>query len=630
MSAIAGVYLLNGKSVDQNDLSRMNDCLSHRGPDGSALWCEGPVGLAHQMLWTTPESLHEKLPLEANGLVITADARIDNRGELLPALGLPEVVSDSEVILKAYGKWGKDCVDRLLGDFAFVIWDKAKGELFCARDHMGIKPFYYYYKQGEIFAFATEIKALFACGVPRRINEVRIGDYLAFIVEDKEITFYQEIKRLPPANSMTVSRDSLNMKQYWELDPTREIVMGSDEEYEKAFLDIFREAVRCRLRSAFPIGSHLSGGLDSSSIVCMARELLPKDQRLKTFSAIFDTIKECDERPYINAVLEKGDLEPYFIHGDEIGPLYDIDRVLWHMDQPFHAPNLFLTWALYKEAHNQHVRVLLDGMDGDNVVSHGITYITELTSKGRFISAIREILGLSKTRNASPMRILIKYSINPFIPYPFRQVWRVMRGSNEDSPDNIRLTNLDFARSIGLQDRRKALKNERSKPALTTREDHWRMLTWGIHSYFLEISNMASAAFSIESRSPFFDKRLMEFCMALPGDQKIRLGWTRWIMRRALRNILPEKICGRGGKSRLGANFTYGLLEHHRDVLDDFVLSCEDTQGHYVNCFALHECHNKYVSTEGAKNSQDEALNIFVIATLTLWLGKSGYKAQTF
>jgi len=251
MSAIAGVYLLNGDSVDEKDLKRMNDSMPHRGPDGSGLWHDGPVGLAHQMLWTTPESLHEKLPFEADGLVITSDSRIDNREELLPELGLSEEVSDSEVILKAYGRWGKSCVDRLLGDFAFVIWDKAKEEMFCARDHMGVKPFFYFYKSEEIFAFATEIKSLLAWGIPPCINDARIGDYIMGVQEDKEITFYHEILRLPPASIISINHKTSHKEQYWKPDITREIWLDSDEEYEKIFLDIFKEAVRCRLRSAF-------------------------------------------------------------------------------------------------------------------------------------------------------------------------------------------------------------------------------------------------------------------------------------------------------------------------------------------------------------------------------------------
>jgi len=302
MSAIAGVYLFNGDSVDEKDLKRMNDSMPHRGPDGSGLWHDGSVGLAHQMLWTTPESLHEKLPFEADKLVITSDSRIDNREELLPELGLSEEVSDSEVILKAYGRWGRKCVDRLLGDFAFVIWDKSKEELFCARDHMGVKPFYYCYQADKSFTFATEIKALFAWGVPREINEAKIGDRFERITNDQEITSYRMILRLPPANFLIIAIDGLCKKRYWDLDPEHEIRFGSDEAYSIAFREIFTKAVTCRLRSVFPVGSMLSGGLDSSSIVCVSRKLLPRKHPLKTFSIIFDTIKECDERQYIDSV----------------------------------------------------------------------------------------------------------------------------------------------------------------------------------------------------------------------------------------------------------------------------------------------------------------------------------------
>ena len=626
MSSIAGVYLLDGSPVDPDRLKRMNDRLSHRGPDGSGLWCEGSVGLGHQMLWTTPESLHEKLPLEADGLVITADARVDNREELLPELGLREDVSDSEVILETYRKWGRNCVDRLLGDFAFVVWDKAKGELFCARDHMGVKPFYYYHEPGKIFAFATEIKALFAWGVQKEINEVRIGDYLTSMLEDREITFYENILRLPAASLLTVNKEKMAKLKYWSLDPKREIKMGSDEEYERAFRGIFEEAVRCRLRSAFPIGSMLSGGMDSSSIVCMARELLPKDRRLKTFSIIFDNINECDERIYINAVLEKGFLDSHFIHGDEIGPLNEIHRVLWHEDQPFYGPNLFLNWAVYKESREQKVRVLLDGIDGDSSVSHGIAYITELTGKGKFISALREIIGLSKRRNRSAWKILKMKSISPFIPENLRQV-RNKLPADGGSSKNARLINSIFAKKINLAGRKKILQRGRSKPAMTEREGHLRSLVWGGQQYLLEITNAAYAAFSLEARYPFFDKRLMEFCLALPGDQKIRSGWTRWIMRSALKCILPEKIYLRGDKSDLSLNFSKGILKLNRDILDDLASNKIELIRMYVRASSLIE---QYTLHLDGHNDRDRTIDLFLSSILALWIELDGTDSASY
>ncbi len=219
MSAITGIFYRGDDTVEETIIKKMNDSLSHRGPDGSDFWFEGSVGLAHQMLHTTNESLHEKLPLEENGMVITADARIDNRNELSHKLNIPdkENISDSYFILKAYERWGEKCPNELLGDFAFAIWDTWKGELFCARDHMGVKPFYYYLTD-ELFAFATELKAILSIAeVPRKINDVRIAQYLLSILGDKEITFYEGIQRLPAAHTLKINSKNIFCDKYWTL-----------------------------------------------------------------------------------------------------------------------------------------------------------------------------------------------------------------------------------------------------------------------------------------------------------------------------------------------------------------------------------------------------------------------------
>lgn len=189
MSGIAGIYYPDGRPVDRTDLERMGAAIAHRGPDGEGVWSNGPVALGHRMLWTTPESLQERLPrLSATGdFVLTADARIDNRDDLVAALDLSDrptsEVTDSQLILAAYEKWGTSCSEKLLGDFAFAVWDSRRQQLFCSRDPMGIKPFYYYHTAG-VFAFASEIQALLCLdGVPRRLNEVKVADFLAHLRE---------------------------------------------------------------------------------------------------------------------------------------------------------------------------------------------------------------------------------------------------------------------------------------------------------------------------------------------------------------------------------------------------------------------------------------------------------------
>lgn len=614
MSAIAGVYLLDGRLVDEKDLKQMNDSMPHRGPDGSGLWHDGPVGLAHQMLWTTPESLHEKLPMEEDGLVITSDSRIDNRDELLSELELSEEVSDSEVVLKAYGQWGKNCVDKLLGDFAFVIWDKAKEELFCARDHMGVRPFYYYYQRGKIFVFATEIKALFAWEIPKAIKEVAIGYYLARTADNREITFYQDVLRLPSASYLIIGPKSIHIERYWKLNPQKEIIFDSDEEYEKTFRNIFREAVRCRLRSAFTVGSMLSGGLDSSSIVCTARKFMVDEAPLNTFSIIFNDVKQCDERKYMDSVLSGGKLKAHYIYGDKIGPLTDIKKIQWHEDQPFPGFNLFLHWALYKEASKQSVRVLLDGIDGDATVFHGLAYITELAGEGRLSSMIKEIMGVSRKFYRSPWEVFLRYSLYPFVPNAMIKILRILYRQR----GHFEIANPDFIKRIGL----KSLKVHSQGPKLrlpkTVKEEHLQALDWGGYQLLMEVNNMAASAFSVEPRYPFFDKRLVEYCLALPPNQIIFEGWTRWIMRRALIDDLPQKIFYRGDKSDLSPNFVYGLLTFHKKILEDIIFTEKSVLDDYVSNRRLRKSYKRLILK--GKQQTDDAMSIWLAANLALWL----------
>ena len=607
----------------------MLESVAHRGPDGAGAWNEGPAGLGHRMLHTTPESLHEELPLvnRSEDLVLTADARIDNREELIVALGCTgrprEEITDGELILGAYERWGERCPERLLGDFAFAIWDRRRQVLFCARDHMGVRPFYYHHRSGRVFVFASEIKALLCVPeVPRRLNEVRVADYLVPILEDKAITFYQEILRLPPAHRMTVGRGGIRMEPYWSLDPSREIRYSSDEEYAEVFRNVFAEAVRCRLRSAFPVGSMLSGGLDSSSIVCVARQLLAQDgdRQLRTFSAIFDDLPQCDERPFINAVLAGGGLDPHYIHADRVSPLADLDRVLDHEDEAFYAPNLFMHWALFKAAYRQDVRVLLDGIDGDSTVSHGLVRLTELARRGRWKTLGVEVRELSRRLDHSPWRLLLRYVFRPLAPELVRQAWRGLRGSKGPPGIADTIVNPNFVQRINLTERVQAVQGHRSRQARTSREDHLLHLSTGLIPFALEVNDRAAAAFSIEPRYPFCDKQLVELCLALPPEQKLQHGWTRMVMRRALANSLPAEVQWRGGKSDLSPNFTRGLLTFERRLLEEVVLNNPRAIEEYVDLPALREAHHRYIS----RGTEADALIVWKATTLALWLRRTG------
>ena len=638
MSAIVGIYCLDGQPVDRADLGRMVETLAHRGPDGEGAWRRGPVGLGHRLLWTTPESLREKFPLvnRRGDLVITADARIDNRAELISALGLAgcaaETITDGQLILAAYERWGERCPEKLVGDFAFALWDGRSRQLFCARDPMGVKPFYYYHRPGRRFIFASELKALLCLPeVPRRLNETRVADHLISIYEDGAITFYQDVLRLPAAHTLTINVGKMQLRPYWSLDTGYEVRLASDEAYAEAFLEIFTQAVSCRLRSAFPIGSALSGGLDSSSIACLAGQLLAEagGGALHTYSAIFPglpkiDLAKIDERQYVEAVLATGPFEPHFIRADRLSPLADLDRVLWHEDEAVGAPNLYLHWALYRAAAQSGARIFLDGLDGDSTVSHGLERLAELARSGRWRILHQEATALAARANgtASSRRSIWRYGFRPLFPEPMVQLWRRARGRDiRPIWATNSVINPHFAQRIGLADRAQALLKESSKPG-NARERHWLGLRSGLYPTALELADRAAAAFSLEARYPFFDRRLIEFCVALPLSQKLKQGWTRYILRRAMSDILPPAVQWRFDKANLSPNFKRRLLDCERDILEDVILKDARLIADYVDLSGLRTVYQRYSAQPGQKN--DEALIVYSAITLALWLRRTG------
>ncbi|WP_017317179.1 lasso peptide isopeptide bond-forming cyclase [Mastigocladopsis repens] len=675
MSGIMGIYYLDRRPIERQDLARMVDILEHRGADGADIWINESVGFGHRMLWTTPESLLEKLPSvnQTGDLVITCDARIDNRDELICALQFdncpPEKIADSQIILAAYDKWGEQCPEHLLGDFAFAIWNGRKQSLFCARDHMGVKPLYYYYQAAKIFAFASEIKALLCLQeIPRLLNKVKVGDYLAAILDDKSNTFYQDIFRLPPGCCMVLSAKGMQIRSYWSLDPSRELELGSDEEYAEALREIFAEAVRCRLRSAFPIGSHLSGGLDSSSVTCMARQVLMEggiSRPLHTFSNIFDIITECDERPFIEAVLAQGSMIPHYVHADQQGPLSNLEQIFRYHDEAIPAPTHFLLWGLNHAARTEGVRVVLDGLDGDNTISHGDGYLTELVRKGQWAEFAKEVgdlykLGLSPSHylrqhgltyleelargwkwvdfvretnhllkhfNVSRQQLFLQHGLKPLLPQSVLSAWQVLRGRKQSLNGRHLIIKRSFAKQIALNKRIQALTGFQSSQPLTEREQHWRGLTSGVLTLGLEVSDHYAAAFSLEPRHPFMDKRLIEFCLSLPPEQKLNQGWSRFVMRRAMTNVLPEQVQWRRGKSDMSSSFVHGLLVHNRKLVDEVMQNDLHGIAEYINTKYLRKIYKELISVSEIKPPESLIdVSLWQVAMFTLWLQHSQLK----
>lgn len=634
MSAILGIYYQD-RRLEPQSLAKMLDILAHRGEDGVNIWCQDSIGLGHRLLWTTPESLLEKQPLvNRNGnLVLTADARIDNREELISSLGLTNIsaekITDSQLILAAYEKWGQECPHKLLGDFAFAIWDEREQNLFCARDHFGVKPFYYY-ASDSIFVFASEIKAILCLPeVPQAINEIRIGDYLIGNFEDLAITSYKNVFRLPPAHKMVVSSARINIESYWSLDPSKETRFDSDEEYAAKFLEIFTEAVKCRLRSCSNVGSMLSGGLDSSSISCVARKLLPEDRQLQTFSAIFDRVSECDERQYINTVINEGNYQPHYMHGDRRTALTDIDEIFWHEDEAFFAPGFAaMTWGIFQLAKERGVKVVLDGYDGDSTVSHGSGYLHELAQAGHWLTLLQEIQGVSKVYNEPAVQgfwnYFYGYGLSRTKPMKFwkkvkRKLQKVWGSKKDRQPFTDSNFNSDFAKRIDLEQRSQQYQKIDRSSRHNARVEHYRLLTQGFHPFALEIFDKAAAACSLELRYPFWDKRLVEFCLSLPSEQKLSQGWTRIVMRRAMKGILPPEIQWRTSKMDFTPNLIDGLLTQEKETLEQLFFHNFEILSNYVDIYALQAMYEQ-ISSEESQTDPKKVQFIWKAASLGLWL----------
>lgn len=622
MSAICGIYLLDRNDrpdLPRSFLDKMVQTMAHKGPDRAGILLQGCVGLGHAMLSTTPESLGEILPYTSeSGSTITSDARIDNREELIPQLGLREDVSDSKVILRAYEIWGERCVDKLLGDFAFAVWDEIEGKLFCARDHMGARPFFYCCLSNKAFAFASEIKAILSLPwVPRCLNESMVANFLVPILDDREVTFYQGIYRLPAAHTLMVDFAGQKMRRYWSLDPDKKIEGLSDEECADKFLRIFQEAVRCRVRSMFPVGSTLSGGLDSSSVACIASMLLAsRNERLSTFSAVFPDAPKSDERRYIEAVLGKGGMEPHYIRGDLLSPLGCLEEASTQMDEPPWIPNFFWEREIYRSAQIAGVRVMLDGFDGDTAVSHGLTYLAELARSARWRELHKEVEGISRNFRVPVCRILLNLCVMPLIPEGAARLWRkVRRGTLRDKERGIFHPN--FYDRAGVAKSVEAF-NERFCRTTDLRADHCQALEDGFIQYVMEMLNLQAGAFSIEICHPFFDKRLIEFCLALPPNQKLRLGWSRWVLRSAMLNILPEEVRMRKDKANLSHNFRRGFLNRDDEALKKMASGGYAVVEDYIDIQALHKIYQRL----GDGASDKDILDLWKIATLAHWLSK--------
>jgi asparagine synthase (glutamine-hydrolysing) len=524
MCGIAGQYCYNGSLPDEKLLAEMSKRLAHRGPDGEGTFIHGSIGLAHRRLAIIDlsENAHQPMSNEDNTLWLVYNGEIYNfvelRSELIQKGHSFKSKTDSEVILHAYEEWGTECLARFNGMWAFALWDEKQQQLFCARDRFGIKPFYYTEVAGSLI-FASEIKALLAHpGVDKKPDEKTLLAYLAWGVLDySEKTMFGGILQLRPAHAMVVkSGEKPELYRYWDVTvnpSTRSDVPDLDS--EARFLSLLRDAVRIHLRSDVAVGTCLSGGIDSSTLAVLINERIrtgsPESvgERQKTFSAYFDDAR-FDERRYIEMVAMATGVDGYRVQPDTGKVWDDLNKLLYMQDEPFGSLSIYAQYCVMRLAA-ERVKVVLDGQGADELLAGYLayewSYIRGLVTSFHWYTAFCEKIGAFLHHRG-------------FFADAFRQL---------------------FTRA----GRRRLLKGDIPKISRyggTLDQVLYRELMATNLPALLHYEDRNSMAFSIESRVPYLDVRLVEYIASLPLDQKIRRGITKHVLRRAIKGLVPEPV----------------------------------------------------------------------------------------
>ncbi len=558
MCGICGYINLEKRPIETSILKKMNDTLSHRGPDDEGVWINENIGLAQRRLSILDLSPlgHQPMFNENKNLAIVFNGEIYNYLEIRSQLSKSgykfKSQTDTEVILAAYQEWGIDCLKHFNGMWALAIFDRKKKLIFAARDRMGVKPFYYLFDQKK-FLFASEIKGILAHPEVKAVpNEKIVWDYLVCgFVDHSEQTFFRGIKELRGGHylELRIKNSQLRIRKYWDLGPDAKPPALSDLAIENRFQSLFLDSVRLRLRSDVPIGTCLSGGLDSSAIVCVVNHFLKKEgiaqigKWQKTFSAVYNRKKfpDCDEQKYIKAVVKKTKARPHFVFPSGQSLIGEIERLIWHQDYPFCSTSIYAQWNVFRLAKKNNIKVMLDGQGADELMAgyhpyFGV-YFSELLKEFKIPRLIYEATMYSKKHQKSALGI-------------FKDLLLMLARRGYLGGIASRYLQKGWTEyEVFLPE----YKNKFKSPAPLRPSGN--LFRDGLHNHLktsitglLRYEDRNSMAFGIESRVPFLDYRLVEFVYSLADNYKIRKGETKWIMREALKGILPEKIRRRQDK----------------------------------------------------------------------------------
>jgi asparagine synthase (glutamine-hydrolysing) len=550
MCGIAGIISRNGNTSNKQIQSALST-LQHRGPEDREIWEQqtGQVVFGHQRLCVIDPDKRSRQPFHyMQRYVLVHNGEIYNYLELKKELENKRysfnTASDTEVIAAAFAEWGKNCLQHFDGMFAFAIWDEVEKSFFAARDRMGEKPFYFSYSEDEIF-FASEMKAIWTMGIAKEANENMLYNFLSINYTsnpfDEQETFYKKIYKLPPASFLSYSPDAneIVIEKYWQV-YYNEINSVNEEEVFEKFEELLNDSVRLRLRSDVPVGTSLSGGLDSSSIVALCNQHASGQYTHKAFTTVFPGFEK-DESKYASLIAKQFQLRHYLVEIDSTDLPSLMDKVMYYQEEPFTSSSVLAQFKVFEEAKKQGVTVLLDGQGADEILA-GYTkyyrwYWRELYRQ-KTLSSSAEI------EKAKSLGINESFTLKDKAAALFPQFAAAMQQSHKKrKAKSSVLFNDDFVYNYrnnfyyGL-------------PAEFTLNSilHYNSFIYGLPE-LLQLADRNSMAHATEVRLPFLNHKLVEFIFSLPPHFKIRDGWTKWLLRKTMDKKLPAEITWRKDKT---------------------------------------------------------------------------------
>lgn len=543
----------------------MTAVLVHRGPDAEGHWLNGHIALGSRRLSIIDLSEAGNQPMHyLDRYTIIHNGEVYNYIELKEELEKKGYrffsKTDTEVIAAAYDHWKEECVDHFDGMFAFAIWDQREKELFAARDRFGEKPFFYFIDR-EQFVFASEMKALWAAGIEREVNLKLLFNYLTIGYVDNpnipEETFFENIFKLPAGSCLKVSANNPepSISNYWDIDVENENKKINDAEAIDQFGHLFERSVKRRLRSDVSIGTSLSGGLDSSSVMATLHELTAHHSPLTAFSAIFPGFEK-DESSFAKIIADKFQLDHFTITPDASSLYNDLEKLFYYQEEPFGSASIYAQYKVYELAKEKGTKVLFDGQGADEILAgyhkYYKWYWQELFRK-RKLSSSHELA------SSKELGITEKFTWKNRIAALFPEFATIV------------LERQYLVNALRHEDLTSDFVRLQSKEAYYITPE---MFTLNGVLYFntcmhgleelLRYADRNSMAHSREIRLPFLDHELVEFVFSLPANFKIRNGWTKWLLRETMKNKLPAEVTWRRDKTGFEPPQKHWL--HHKNI----------------------------------------------------------------